>query len=375
MQARSLIVEDIKNLKEKIVELKDTFNPSVGIFFNSITHDVMTLHTTLKESGIEFLGATTAGEIALKSGEEGIAYEEAISGMLFDIQRDAFDIKSFEIRENGSFSAGVEAGKWGKSVFNNPAFIVLAGGLGTDGEAIVNGMVEGTGSDTMPLYGGLAGDDGGFKETFTYSTEKVSGSGLMVMVVDGDKIEMQGLASSGWVASGAIKKVTKSAGNIVYSIDNTPALDFYLERLDISEDEMPAAGFEYPLLILNDDGSSVIRAVIDVNKEDRSLVFAGTVGEKKVIQFSTSNGDEASENTIAHINEFEWLDKEPDAMLLFSCVARHIALGPTVEDEIEVIGERWDVPLAGYFTYGEIGMNSAGKCDFHNETCRSEELV
>ena len=71
MQARSLIVEDIKNLKEKIVELKDTFNPSVGIFFNSITHDVMTLHTTLKESGIEFLGATTAGEIALKSGEEG----------------------------------------------------------------------------------------------------------------------------------------------------------------------------------------------------------------------------------------------------------------------------------------------------------------
>jgi len=180
---------------------------------------------------------------------------------------------------------------------------------------------------------------------------------------------MTGMASSGWVASGAVKKVTRATGNIVYTIDNQPALDFYLKQLDIAEDEMPAAGIEYPLFVLNDDGSSVIRVVLDINKEERSLIFAGTVGEKRVIQFSTSNGDEASENTIQDIQNLEWLNKTPDCMLLFSCVARHIALGPTVEDEIEVIGERWDVPLAGFFTYGEIGHNSQGKCDFHNETC------
>jgi hypothetical protein len=289
--------------------------------------------------------------------------------MLFDLDKSAFAIKQFDVPNTKSFEAGEAAGTWGKEVFINPAFIILVSGLGSDGEAVVNGMVKGVGSDTIPIYGGLAGDNGAFKETMVYSKEGVNSGGLIAMVIDADKIELDGLASSGWVASGSVKKVTKASGNIVYSIDNTPALDFYLERLEISEEEMPAAGFEYPLLILNDDGSSVIRAVIDVNKEDRSLIFAGTVGEKKVIQFSTSNGDEASENTIEDIKGFEWIDKTPDAMLLFSCVARHIALGPTVEDEIEVIGNRWDVPLAGYFTYGEIGMNSAGKCDFHNETC------
>ncbi len=369
MKVKSLIVEDISCLKSELENMSSDFSPNLAIIFNSIEHNANDLQLMLSEKEMTFLGATTAGEIALKTGEEGIAYEEAISAMLLDIDNEFFSIKQFDINENDSFGCGLEAGKWGKSVFNNPAFIVLASGMATDGEAIVKGMVAGSGSNDMPLYGGLAGDNGNFKETIVYSNEGVNSSGLIVLVIDADRIEIQGMASSGWVASGAIKKVTKASGNVVYSIDNTPALDFYLDRLDIDEDDMPAAGFEYPLLVLNEDGSSVIRAVIDINKEDRSLIFAGTVGEKRVIQFSTSNGDEASKNTIKDIQGFEWLNKQPDCMLLFSCVARHIALGPTVEDEIEVIGERWDVPLAGYFTYGEIGNNTVGKCDFHNETC------
>ncbi len=29
----------------------------------------------------------------------------------------------------------------------------------------------------------------------------------------------------------------------------------------------------------------------------------------------------------------------------------------------------WGAPMAGYFSYGEIGGPTSGSCDFHNETC------
>jgi hypothetical protein len=29
----------------------------------------------------------------------------------------------------------------------------------------------------------------------------------------------------------------------------------------------------------------------------------------------------------------------------------------------------WNVPMVGFFTYGEIGRNAGGATDFHNETC------
>jgi len=45
-----------------------------------------------------------------------------------------------------------------------------------------------------------------------------------------------------------------------------------------------------------------------------------------------------------------------------------MALGPMVEDEISAVHKLWEVPMVGFFTYGEIGSVSQGRCDFHNNT-------
>ena len=60
---------------------------------------------------------------------------------------------------------------------------------------------------------------------------------------------------------------------------------------------------------------------------------------------------------------------EADALILISCKARHAALGPLVEDEIEGLHSLWNAPMLGYFSYGEIGGREPQLCDFHNETC------
>ena len=49
-------------------------------------------------------------------------------------------------------------------------------------------------------------------------------------------------------------------------------------------------------------------------------------------------------------------------------MARHNALGPTISEEIEDAWQKWNVPLVGFFTYGEIGSSYNAVCNFHNET-------
>jgi hypothetical protein len=44
------------------------------------------------------------------------------------------------------------------------------------------------------------------------------------------------------------------------------------------------------------------------------------------------------------------------------------ALGPLAEDEVRPIQQLWNVPLAGYYTYGQIGKNDVGLCDYFNDT-------
>jgi hypothetical protein len=40
-----------------------------------------------------------------------------------------------------------------------------------------------------------------------------------------------------------------------------------------------------------------------------------------------------------------------------------------VLDEVQELHNMWNAPMAGYFSYGEIGARNPSECDFHTETC------
>ena len=180
---------------------------------------------------------------------------------------------------------------------------------------------------------------------------------------------MNGLATSGWIGLGAELKVTRSEGNIVYEIDNQPALEVYKNYLNVSEDDLPSIGLEYPLMLKKEgmkDGP--LRAVLNVDKENKTLIFAGSVPQGSIISFSTSPGFEILETTRQKIIDFHEQNPQVDLLILFSCVARHMALGPLISSEIKLASIKWNCPVIGYFTYGEIGNNINNVCDFYNQT-------
>ena len=59
---------------------------------------------------------------------------------------------------------------------------------------------------------------------------------------------------------------------------------------------------------------------------------------------------------------------EADAVIIFSCAGRILALGPLMNNEIEGINDVWNVPLVGMFSNGELARATKGNLEMHNLT-------
>ena len=341
---------------------REGFSPTLAIVFSSIVHNLEELKSAFTEFNIDVFGATSSGEI---TNDE--IYEESIVTMLLDISSDSYQLNAFDGEGKNSREIGQTVAEWGKTIYDNPGFMVMSAGLHADGEQIVKGITSTMGHQ-IPLFGCLAsaGDpEILIEDTFVFTASEILGNGLVVLGFNRNIVELQGIAASGWKGIGTPKTITKAEGNIVYMIDDEPALDVYNKYLNIGDNLSLAA--EYPLLLIRDDGSFVLRAAFIVN-EDKSIVYAGTVPEGAKVRFSIPPGLEIIDYAIEQMTEFNRNIPRSNAIVLFSCKGRHLALGPMVEDEISAIRKLWDVPLVGFFTFGEIGPGVEGRCDFHNYT-------
>lgn len=341
--------------------------PNLGILFCSVALDIPAVADALKEFPFPFFAASSCGEI-LTDAQRSAALERSAVVALLELPPETFQVRLFDGKELDSRALGAAIGAWGKSVFAEPAFLVAISGLKRDGEQVVRGLL-GEFPTEVPLFGGLAGDDAAFKATSTFTNGRVTQDGAVVCVLDSQRVSVDGLATSGWVGLGAPKTVTGSEGNVLLSLDDQPALDVYKKYLDIKDEDLPGIGVEYPLQVLRDDGTHVLRAVVGVDAERRALIFAGTVPLGAQVRFSSSPGFETIDYARRDFEAFPKQATAPDLILFFSCMARHLALGPMVEDEIRAAQRVWNAPGIGFFTYGEIGRNPVGHCDFYNETC------
>ncbi len=341
------------------------FSPTLAFVFASAKPAIHKTSEAFKAYPFPVFGCSTGGNI-LSDHSGDCIYEEGAVVTLVELNKQYFSYRIFERGSLSSFDLGRDIGLWGVSEFKDPAFIVVASGLSLDGKELVEGVLDAAEDDTI-MFGGLAGDDTRFEQPFVFSGKMVLDSGVISIALDTEHIDIKGLASSGWVGLGKDLRVTSATGNIVYSIDDEPALEVYKKYLDVKDADLPAIGVEYPLLIKHNESYS-LRAVMGVDRKNKALIFAGTVPQDAIVTFSSSPGFEVIDNTKEKINEFYKKHQDADMLLLFSCMARHLALGPVITEEISFPTEKWGIPVSGFFTYGEIGTNMGSRCDFYNQT-------
>lgn len=359
-------------LKENIA---DGFKPTLAIVFISIRQDRKAVCEILHKEDIDILGATTCGEFI--NGYQG---EGSIVILLLDLHRESYTILFENIGGRKLSEVAKQLARTALQKFINPAFILCSTGVSTKGEFLRGETlvhnIEDVAGPQVSIFGGMAGDDGTFTGTYVFTNEKSSDMGIAALVLDEDKISLQGMAISGWKPLGTVKTVTKSENGWLYTIDEQPALEMYLRYLGkqpvtgegqqhIFED----IGFYYPFLAL-DSGDPVIRTPIIVDKEKNAIRLDYPVLPGKKLQFSMPPDFDIVENVLEKANELKNAGQsDAEALLIFSCAGRLAALGPLITSENEGLYNVWKAPMAGFFTYGEYGRAINGKQEFHSTTC------
>jgi hypothetical protein len=371
MQAKTIKGKTTEEIKTAFQQcLKDGFKPTLAIVFLSIKQNREAICKLFDKEGIAIFGATTAGEFIDGDIEEG-----SVTVMLLEINPAHFRIHFLKTGEHTTYENAKQIGVKGKETFTNPAFIIASGWLHVDGEEIPKGIIEGFGNE-VTVFGGMAGDDLALEAPLAFTNNKSSSNGLLALIIDEDNIDVRGIATCGWKPIGTTKTVTKSIGNIVYTIDDKPALDMVMKYLgvdidlDSNKEVVTNISSYYPLQLERENMSPVIRTAMFANKEDRSLICAGNVPQGSRVRFSLPPDFDAIDTVVEECESLKDNNQQQtDALIMFSCISRHLSFGLMMSEEIERVQQVWNAPLVGFFSYGEFGKSKTGKHEFHNNTC------
>ncbi len=264
MKAKSIKATTSEEIKKALTESKvDGFKPTLAVVFISITNDVDALCNILDQEGIQMFGATSSGEFI-----DGDISNGAIVVLLLDMMPSHFKILLQDYRDKDPEAVASEMSAIAKGLFKNPSFIVSASINAREeseilvGDPLIKSIESVTGKDVI-IWGGRAGDDFLFNETVVFTNHISTKRGIIMLVLDGDKILVRGEAAAGLKAVGTEKILTKVEGKWVYEIDHQPAAEMLLKYLGLNFTAEEAEAF-YPkegimFSVSREQGDPVIR--------------------------------------------------------------------------------------------------------------------
>ena len=253
--------------------------------------------------------------------------------------------------------------------------ILLTDGLAGDQQEIVRGAYGVAGAG-IPLVGGCAGDDLKMRATHQFHGSEGMQDAVVAAALASDSPVGIGVRH-GWRRVGEPMLVTQSEENRVIAIEDRPALDVYLERLEAPEavrsdpEAFTRFASTHPLGLASRRGEEHVRFVSGADFEERAIVCIAEVPRGALTWFMEGDDDSVLAATDAACDDALAAlgDRRPLGMLAFDCIARRGVLGEQgIRQEIERVAARGQgAPVAGFYTYGEIAR-TRGISGFHNQT-------
>lgn len=370
MKAKSIKGNSTEEIRSALQQsMADGFNPTLAICFISKSQDRKAISELLDEAGIAIFGCTTNGEFIDEVPEKNSA---AI--LLLGMNKDHFQIYFEEYPEKNYRETARAIAQKASGKFSIPAFLIGTSHAAADGEEILRGIVDIVGPQ-VNAYGGAAGDDYSFTETFVFTNGKDSSNAMVCIALDETKVEIKGIATCGWKAVGTEKIVTKSEGNHVYTVDNTPVLDITaryggLENVTPENNNLLVEiAANFPLQLQREKGDPIMRPGLVIDWSDRSYYTSGSVPQGSKVKFSLPPDWDVMEKVIKGVENLKETEMpEADALVVFSCAGRILSLGPLMSNELEGVKNVWNVPMAGMFSNAELGRATGGNLEMHNLT-------
>lgn len=279
------------------------------------------------------IGTTTDGEIKDKTVS---TLKAVISISIFD----KTIIKKSMIEGEDSFTNGYEIAK-DIVTENTKLIITFTDGTTTNAEEYLKGISAF--DDSIMVCGGMAGDNGVFKQTFISSGKKILGYGAVAVSLNSDVLKVFNDYKYDWSPIGIKHTIDKVIGNRIYEISGMKAIEFYEKYLGNSDSHT-----EFPLIVQR-NGISVARAVL-TRYPDGSLGCGGNLYEGDKVRLGFANAEMIIKNPIQYLKNMN--NYAAETFFIYSCMARRRYMQNLIKVEIEPFAQI--APTSGFFTYAEF---------------------
>ena len=320
--------------------------------------------------GAAIVGCSTGGQILA-----GDVCDERVAAMAFRFEKTKIAVVEKDVdNDQCSFSAGAAAA--GQLMRPDLKFIfVLSDGIHINGSDLVAGISSSIGPNVI-VTGGLAGDGTRFQETLVGACRAPRPRQIAAIGFYGHALSIGHGSAGGWDEFGPKRTVSKSERNVLFTLNEEPVLDLYERYLGEEAEGLPGTALLYPLLIADprDPRHAVVRTVLGVNRDQRSMTFAGNIPEGWSAQLMRGHFDNLAEGAALAARQAATLRRGPgsDAVaIMVSCIGRRILMGQSIADEITEVEANIgsNVRTIGFYSYGEISPHSlSGTCELHNQT-------
>lgn len=366
VQAYYTVATGWKYITDKIALEK----PLVIVFGNRLLMEDDRLMDSLNQEFpySDIVYGSTAGEITDK-----FVFDDSLSVTAIQFEKSTFEVTTANVFDHDKDATRLGAALYGKMPQHNLKHVfVLAGGNFINGSALIAGLEKEIGAN-VAVTGGLCGDDGRFERTTAGYNESPKEGEAVLIGLYGDSLEVSYASFGGFQPFGPKRIATRAEGNIVYEIDDQPALNLYKKYLGEKAVQQLESLLSYPFSITEPGKDyAVVRTILNINTTDGSVILAGDCAQNSRIQLMMASAEGIVKGAIeAAKTASEHRTNPAELALVISCMGRKAIMGQRIEEETELVKEILgnNVALAGFYSYGEIAPHyNSMACELHNQT-------
>ena len=358
--------EAVTEASEQILANLDGRRPDLAIAFVSSHHT--SSYFTAPEVFSQALGAKVligcSATGVIGGGQEierrpGIAISAAL---LPGVQ-----ISPFHLRQDELPSPDAAPGDWqallGFSTDDCPAIMLLPDPFTLRSDHLLSGL-DFAYPSTVKI-GGLASGGGRPGTNAMFLNDKCVRSGAVGVAFIGD-LAVETVVAQGCRPIGEPIVVTDSELNVISRLgDQTPleVLRDLFKKATTREKRLIRRSLQIGIVMDRlaadqSEGNFLIRNVLGADEEDGTLAVGELIQEGQVVQFFVRDAQAADEDLRMMLEEYiDTLDGDtPASALLFSCLGRGQYLYGTPDHDTNMFTDMVaDIPIAGFFSNGEIG--------------------
>ncbi|HEY9196921.1 MAG TPA: FIST C-terminal domain-containing protein, partial [Mucilaginibacter sp.] len=208
--------------------------------------------------------------------------------------------------------------------------------------------------------------------TFTGLDEVPAQGNVIAIGFYGDNLLVNHGSSGGWDEFGPQRTITRSDKNVLFEIDHKSALDLYKEYLGEYVNELPGSALLFPIsLSIKDSERKLVRTILTVNEEEKSMTFAGNMPEGSNVRLMKANFEKLIRASSSAAVDASDKGSLAELAIMVSCVGRKLVLNERTDEELvaakEIFGD--NTVITGFYSYGELSpLNKGSNCELHNQT-------